>query len=149
MQKKNEFNPLWLFGALAGVLILFLFIADSPLSLFSSEAEKPKPGTVFKLTGENLSTVKRDVPVLVALFTGGSDSGARMARGLDGLAKDFRDSIIVGVGEVEKDPDLRMRASVTELPAYVIYRDGKEVQRATGDNADISIRRLIAEKTGK
>lgn len=145
MQKPKEFNPLGLFGALGGILIVFLFIADTPLNLFSAKQEKPTPGRVFQLTGENLSVVKRDIPVLVALYTGGSDSGNRMARGLDGLAKDFRDTIIVGVGKVEKDPDLRMRASLSELPAYVIYRNGKEVQRTTGENADMSIRRLIEE----
>ena len=149
MQKAKEFNLLWLFGALGGILIIFLFIADTPLNLFSATHEKPMPGRVFQLTGENLSIVKRDVPVLVALYTGGSDSGARMTRSLDGLAKDFRESVIVGVGQVQKDPDLRMRAAVTDLPAYVIYHNGKEVQRATGDNADLNIRRMIEENTGK
>lgn len=89
------------------------------------------------------------MPLLVALYTGGGVSGERMARSLDGLAKDYKDTAIIGVGPADKDGALRTRAKLEQLPAYIIYRDGEEIHRATGENADISIRRRIAEATGK
>ena len=71
-----------------------------------------------------------------------------MSRGLDSLAKRVRDRAIVAVGNLDDEPELAKKAGVGELPAWVIYSGGTEVSRATGENADLSIDRLIAEQTG-
>ncbi len=149
METNKESNLLWVFGGLAGIVIVFLFLTDTKLSLLTAESERPTPGKVFRLDGDNLAKVKHQVPLLVALYTGGGVSGERMARSLDGLAKDYKDTAIIGVGPADKDGALRTRAKLEQLPAYIIYRDGEEIHRATGENADISIRRRIAEATGK
>ena len=43
--------------------------------------------------------------------------------------------------------ELAKRAAVQGLPAWVIYREGIEVSRATGENADLSVDRLLAEQS--
>jgi len=146
---KSDKSILWIFGALAAVLGIMFFAIDLPLGFFSGGAPKPVPGKVYQLTSENLAAVRRQAPVMVALFTSrGSNAGARMSRGLASLADRIKDRAIVAVGNLDDEPGLGAKAGVKELPAWVIYRDGAEVSRATGENADISLDRLIAEQTG-
>ena len=146
---KSDKTLLWIFGALAGVLGTMFFITDLPANFFGGGSAKPVPGKVYELTSENLAAARRQAPVLVALFTSrGNKAGARMSRGLAPLAERIRDRAIVAVGNLDDEPELGAKASVRELPAWVIYRDGAEVCRATGENADLSVDRLIAEQTG-
>jgi thioredoxin-like negative regulator of GroEL len=144
---KKELNLLWVFGALGGIFIIFLAIADAPLGFLSTATEKPKAGEVFILTEENLAAVRRDTPVLVALYTRGGDSGARLSRLLPGLATEYKDTAIVALGNTTEEPDLHMRATLTELPAFIIYRGGKELQRRTGDDADDGLRQYLTSIT--
>ena len=105
-------------------------------------------GKVYQLTTTNLSVARRNAPVLVALFTRkGNTAGARMARGLDSLAQSVRGRAIVALGNLDEDPDLADKAGVDALPVWVVYAGGNEVGRATGENADLSVERLIAGQT--
>ena len=147
---KKEKNILWIFGALAAVLGVLFFASDLPLSIFRGGPAKPVPGKVYELTVDNLSAARRNAPVLIALFTTrGNMAGARMSRGLGFLASRVKDRAIVAAGNLDDEPGLAAKAGVAELPAWVIYRDGQEVSRATGDNADLSLDRFIEEQTGK
>jgi thioredoxin-like negative regulator of GroEL len=145
MKPGKETNILWIFAVLAGAFVCFYYLSGSGVS--SGSSDKPEAGKVFELTGANLPAARSRVPVLVALFTeSGNVHGARMARGLPSLAGEFRDTAIVAVGNLDEEPALKLKANLKELPAYVIYRNGQEVLRAAGADADISIRRLIAEQ---
>ncbi len=147
MKSGNGF--LWIAGGVAVVLVLMIWATDTPLGFFGGGPAKPIAGKVYELTAGNLATARRNAPVLVALFTtGGNTAGVRMSRGLDSLAKRVRDRAIVAVGNLDDEPELAKKAGVGELPAWVIYSGGTEVSRATGENADLSIDRLIAEQTG-
>ena len=146
---KSDKSLLWIFGALLAVLGIMFFAIDMPLGFLHGGAPKPVPGKVYTLTAENLSAARRQAPVMVALFTSrGNNAGARMSRGLGSLAQRIKDRAIVAVGNLDEEPGLAAKAGVKELPAWVIYRGGTEVSRATGENADLSLARLIAEETG-
>lgn len=146
---KSENGFLWVAGGVAVALGLMLLATDMPLEFFGGSPAKPVAGKVYQLTSGNLATARRNAPVLVALFTTrGNTSGSRMSRGLDSLAKKIRDRAIVAVGNLDDEPELAKKAGISELPAWVIYSGGTEVSRATGENADLSIDRLIAEQTG-
>jgi thioredoxin-like negative regulator of GroEL len=71
-----------------------------------------------------------------------------MARTLPSLAEKVKATAIVAMGDLDAEPDLASKTGVREVPAWVIYRDGKEVTRAVGKNSDISLDRLIKEQTG-
>ena len=146
---KSDKTLLWIFGALAVVICAMFFATDLPVGFLRGGAAKPVPGTVYELTADNLAAARR-VPVLVALFTTqGNMDATRMARTLPSLANRIKDSAIVAHGNVDAEPDLADKVGVKELPAWIIYRDGKEVSRAIGKNADVSLNRLIKEQTGK
>jgi thioredoxin-like negative regulator of GroEL len=146
---KSDKSILWIFGGLAVLLCLMFFVMDLPLGFLTGGASKPMPGKVYELTAENLSAARR-VPVLVALFTTHDNmDGTRMARTLPSLAERVKDTAIVAHGNMDSEPDLAAKANVRELPAWIIYRDGREVTRATGKYADVSLDRLIQEQTGK
>ncbi len=146
---KSEKGFLRIAGGVAAVLALLIFATDLPGGFFSGTPAKPVAGKVYELTAENLSTARRNAPVLVALFTKrGNVAGARMSRGLDSLAQRVRDRAMVAVANLDDEPELAKKAGIEELPAWVIYNGGTEVSRATGENADLSLERLIAEQTG-
>jgi thioredoxin-like negative regulator of GroEL len=146
---KSDKGILWIFGGLAAVLCLMFFMMDLPLGFLSGGAVKPVPGKVYELTSENMATARR-VPVLVALFTGqGNADGTRMARTLPSLADRVKDRAIIAMGNLDAEPELASKVNVHELPAWIIYRNGQEVTRATGEHADISLNRFIEEQTGK
>lgn len=146
---KSEKGFLWIAGGVAVAFGLMIWATEVPFGFFSGSPAKPVAGKVYQLTSGNLAAARRDAPVLVALFTTrGNVAGARMSRGLDSLAKRIRDRAIVAVGNLDDEPELGKKAGVGELPVWVIYSDGTEVSRATGENADLSIDRLIAEHTG-
>jgi thioredoxin-like negative regulator of GroEL len=146
---KSDKSILWIFGGIAAVFLLLFVVGDLPPGLFRGGPEKPVPGKVYQLTTDSLAVARRHSPVLVALFTSkGNTAGARMSRGLNSLAESMKERAIVAVGNLDADPDLADRAAVRELPAWVIYRNGEEVGRATGENADIGLQGLIAKETG-
>ena len=96
----------------------------------------------------NLAVARRHSPVLVALYTTrGNVSGSRMSRSLKAFADRVKDRAIVALGNLDEEPDLAKRAGVDYLPAWVVYSDGVEVSRATGDNADLSVDRLLNAQT--
>jgi thioredoxin-like negative regulator of GroEL len=146
---KSDKTILWIFGGLAGALGLIFFLSDLPVGFFSGTPARPVPGKVYELTSSNLAIARR-APVLVALFTAaGNADGFRMARSLPSLAQQVKDRAIVAVGNLDSEPELASKAGVKDLPAWVVYRDGNEVCRATGRNADLSVSRFIKEQTGK
>jgi thioredoxin-like negative regulator of GroEL len=146
---KKDKSIQWIFGILAVALCLMFFWTDLPLGFLDGGASRPVPGKVYELTPENLAMARR-APVLVALFTTkGNADGTRMERTLPSLATRTKDSAIVAIGNLDSEPGLAEKARVKDLPAWVIYRDGNEVSRATGKYADISLERLIKEQTGK
>jgi thioredoxin-like negative regulator of GroEL len=147
---KSEKSLLWIFGGLAAAFLFMLLATDLPLGFFNGGAAKPVPGTVYELTEENIAAARRDAPVLVALFTTkGNIAGARMARTLNGLAGKVKDRAIVATGNLADEPGLASRAGLDELPAWIVYRDGNEVARSTGENADLAVSRFIEEHTGR
>lgn len=138
----------WTLAAIVAALIILFSVTGIP-GLPGPDKTRPKPGEVYELTAANLPGARRHAPVLVALFTeAGNVHGARMARGLPSLAERTKGRAIIAVGNLDNDPALASRASLKELPAWVVYRDGTEVARATGEFADLSVDRFIAEQTG-
>jgi thioredoxin-like negative regulator of GroEL len=147
---KSDRGIILVGSALAVAIGLMFLITDLPLGFLGGGAKKPVPGKVYELTSENLAAARRHAPVLVALFTGrGNIAGSRMTRGLNSLAERIKNRAIVATGNLDEEPELGRKAGVHELPAWVVYRDGIEVNRATGDNADLSVNRFIEEITGQ
>lgn len=146
---KSDKTILWIFGGLAVVLCGMFFATDLPIGFFSGAPARPVPGKVYELTSDNLAIARR-APVVVALFTAKNNAdGFRMARSLPLLAEQVKDRAIVAVGNIDSEPELAAKAAVKDLPAWVVYRDGNEVCRATGSNADLSVSRFIKEQTGR
>lgn len=147
---QSDNRVLWMFATLAVALIALLFIADLPAGWLRGEAPRPVPGKVYHLTAENIAAAKRHAPVLLALFTtAGNSDGSRMSRGLVNMADRVKNRAIVAMGDLDKEPDLEAKANVRELPVWIVYRDGAEVGRATGANADIGLEKLITDYTGE
>ena len=144
---KTDKGFLWIVGIITVLLGVMLFVTESgPFSKGSSG--KPKAGVVYELTANNLAAARRNVPVMVALFTSAGDQhGARMTRGLPALAERVKGRAIIAIGDTTEQPELANRAGLREFPAWVVYRDGEEVSRATGPNADLSLDRFIEEQT--
>lgn len=145
---KSDKSLLWIGGGIAGLLFVLYLITGVPLDTFKGGASRPVPGKVYELTADNLAVARRHAPVLVALYTTkGNVAGARMSRSLNSLADRVKDRAIVALGNLDDEPELAKRARVDYLPAWVFYRDGTEVSRATGDNSDLSVDRLLNEQT--
>lgn len=51
---------------------------------------------------------------------------------LEDVAEDLGDELRVAKVDIEAEPDLADRLGVQGIPLLVLYRDGKEVARATG-----------------
>lgn len=146
--KKNDQTLLWIGGGITALLCLLYLLTDVPMDMFKGGASKPVPGRVYELTADNLAVARRHAPVLVALYTTtGNVSGSRMSRSLSSFADRVKDRAIVALANLDEEPDLAKKANVEYLPAWVVYRNGVEVSRATGDNADLSVDRLLKEQT--
>jgi len=146
---KSDKTLLWMLLGLGAVFLLLFVIGDLPADSLRGGPSRPVPGKVYQLTADSLAVARRHAPVLVALYTAkGDTAGARMARGLNSMAERVKDRAIVALGNIDDEPELATRAGVEKLPAWVIYRDGQEVSRATGENADLGVQNLLARETG-
>jgi thioredoxin-like negative regulator of GroEL len=147
---KSEKSLLWIGIGIAGLMGLLYLATDIPLDTFKGGPSRPVPGRVYELTADNLAVARRHAPILVALYTTkGNIAGSRMSRGLSSFADRLKDRAIVALGNLDDEPDLAQKADVNHLPAWVVYRDGNEVSRATGENADLSVERLLGEMTAR
>ena len=146
MKSDNDF--LWIVVSIAAALGVMLYVTGSGLAPTDS-SQRTVEGAVYELTASNLAVARRKASVLVALFTGADNvHGARMARGLALLAEQVKGKAIIAVGNTAEEPELVAKAGLKQLPAWIVYRAGNEVSRATGENSDRSVERFIAEQTG-
>ena len=144
-QKKKSGNGfLWIGAAAALLLCIFYLLTDVSLDRLKGGIERPMAGKVYELTADNLAVARRHSPVLVALYTTeGNIAGARMARGLAHMAERVKDRAMVAMGNVDENPELARKADVAIMPVWVVYRDGEEISRATGENSDLGVERLL------
>jgi thioredoxin-like negative regulator of GroEL len=146
--KKSDKSLLWIGGGIALLMGLLYLLTDVPMDIFKGGASRPVPGKVYELTSDNLAVARRHSAVLVALYTTtGNAAGSRMSRSLKAFADRVKDRAIVALGNLDEEPELAKKAGVDHLPVWVVYRNGIEVSRATGDNSDLSVDRLLSAQT--
>lgn len=143
-EKKSSNGFLWIGAATALLLCIFYLLTDVSLDSLKGGTAPPVAGKVYELTADNLAVARRHSPVLVALYTTkGNVAGSRMARSLTHMAERVKDRAMVAMGNLDDSPELARKADVNIMPSWVVYRDGEEISRATGENSDLGVEKLL------
>ncbi len=73
-----------------------------------------------------------DKPVLVDFWAPWCGPCRTVAPILEGLADEYGDRVAVAKLNVDDAQDLAARYRVGSIPCFIIYKDGKEIDRAVG-----------------
>ena len=91
--------------------------------------------------------IKDKKPVLVDFFATWCGPRQMMAPILEELANDEKDErFIVAKLDGDTEPELLMKQGVMSFPTFVLYKDGKEVERFVGAQAKEALLEKIEAK---
>ncbi|MBN2087347.1 thioredoxin [Candidatus Peregrinibacteria bacterium] len=74
----------------------------------------------------------KERPVLVDFFADWCGPCQMQAPVIDELSSEIGDKAFVGKLDTESSPNISMRYGVMSIPTLIIFRNGKEVDRASG-----------------
>ena len=91
-------------------------------------------GEVLHLDSESFDRVvgASRVPVLVDFWAQWCMPCLSMGPVVERIAREFKGRLVVGKVNVDECPDLAQRVEALSIPLFVIYKDGREVDRVVG-----------------
>ena len=93
-----------------------------------------EPGTVGEVDADTFETevLGSERPVLVDFWAQWCGPCRTVAPIINELAAEYGDRLTVAKFNVDISQDLAMRHRVSSIPCFIIFKDGKEVDRAVG-----------------
>jgi len=76
--------------------------------------------------------LEAEKPVMVDFFAEWCGPCKMAGPVLEELAKDYKDKVIIGKIDVGQDQTLAQKFGVRSIPAVIVFKDGKEVNRQIG-----------------
>lgn len=103
--------------------------------------------TIDELSDANFDTevLKADKPTLVEFWAPWSSACERAEAGLKAVASDFEDTVRTARINVDDNPQTASNFSVTNLPSFVLFAEGKTVARVTGSASKHTLRQLFEQ----
>ena len=89
------------------------------------------------------NVLKSDVPVLVDFWAEWCGPCKAIGPSIEQLAEDYAGKAKVYKLDVDSDSDLAMQYGVMSIPALLVFKDGKEVDRMVGAAPKAQIAALI------
>lgn len=98
-----------------------------------SEEKEGKKG-VIPLDASNFNEMlgKTNKPLLVDFWAGWCAPCMMMAPVIEELARDYADKAVFAKLNVDENPEIASRYNVMSIPLFVIFKDGKPVERIVG-----------------
>lgn len=88
----------------------------------------------YKFTTENFETevLKAATPVLVDFYADWCGPCKMMAPVVEKMAEEFNGRIKVGKCNVDENMQLAQQYRITNIPAFIVFKDGKPVETFVG-----------------
>lgn len=87
--------------------------------------------------------LKSDVPVLVDFWATWCGPCLRIAPAVEQIAEEMAGKAKVYKVDVDENQDLASQHSIMSIPALIVFKDGKEVDRMVGAGSKDDIKALI------
>jgi len=120
-------------GGFIGALIggIFAFSAGSPKARVA-EAGEHASLQIASVEEFEQYVLKADKPVLVDFYADWCGPCRQLAPTIEKLAEEYEGRAVVSKVNVDRLPELAGRYGIQGIPAVVLFKDGKEVQRFVG-----------------
>jgi thioredoxin len=92
-----------------------------------------------------MKIIDSDIPVVVDFWAEWCGPCNAMRSLLEEIAKEFEGKIKVISVNVEKDPKIAAEHSISVIPAFLFYKDGKVAKTLVGAQAKNKLRKTIEE----
>ena len=101
--------------------------------------------SVIQLTSENFEQEvgKSRVPVLVDFWASWCDPCKMMGPVVEQIAQDMGESARVCKINIDEQPELASQYNVMSIPTFILFKDGKEVNRTIGAMPKEELARLF------
>lgn len=100
---------------------------------------------IKELTVENFDETIANGTVLVDFWATWCNPCKTFGKILEEVAKEVGDNVVIGKVEIEANPDLAVRFSVTNIPYIVLFRNGEAVAELYGIQSKTKIISLLNE----
>lgn len=90
--------------------------------------------------------LKSAVPVLVDFYADWCGPCQQAGPIIDELAEEYKDKVLIGKVNVDESKNTSGKYGIMSIPTMVVFKDGKEVERASGFGGKEGVVKLI-EKT--
>ena len=101
---------------------------------------------IKELTVENFDETIANGTVLVDFWATWCNPCKTFGKILEEVAKEISDDVIIGKVEIEENPQLAVRFSVTNIPYIVLFHDGQAVTELYGIQNKAKLIQLLSEK---
>ena len=98
------------------------------------KSQKPKTAGVVTLTSSSFDSFLQNtnLPVLVDFWAGWCMPCTVMAPVIEELAHDYTEKAAFAKVNVDENPDVPQRYNIMGIPHFLIFKDGKPVERVVG-----------------
>lgn len=90
------------------------------------------PALHFSKNDFEEKVLKSDKPVIVDFWAVWCGPCQMVGPVIDELAEEYKDKVVVGKIDVDKESELAQKYGVMSIPTVILFKDGKEVERKVG-----------------
>jgi thioredoxin 1 len=100
---------------------------------------------IKELNADNFDETIANGTVLVDFWATWCNPCKTFGKILEEVAKEVDDSVVIGKVEIEENPTLAVRFSVTNIPYIVLFRNGEAVTELYGIQSKAKLIALLSE----
>lgn len=105
----------------------------------------------YKFTDENFEeeVLKSEIPVLVDFYADWCGPCKMMGPVIEKLAEELQGKVKIGKCDTEDNMKLCQQYRITNIPAFIVFRGGKEVERFIGAMSANDLKNKLLQAIGE